>query len=218
MVSNFNESQSQSIQYNIVIMLSQRCNMRCSYCIEGAKDDNKIITFDGVTNQLSHFSNNIVVELTGGEPLLHTKLIKKIIDWAYEQKKECRWILTTNGSILPSENFIDNYITRFHLVRLSIDGPSKCHDINRGTGSFDRAMRFLEALHQRGYRRILLNPTFTKHTIRYLRSSAQWFLDIQKKYDLPCLNLTLNVADRTDWTEEDLMAISESPNGLFPYK
>ncbi|MEA3290861.1 MAG: radical SAM protein, partial [Pseudomonadota bacterium] len=173
---------------------------------EGTKDDKTVISFDNVVKQLHQIDNGSVVEFTGGEPLLHAKLIARIIDWAYEQERDYLWVLTTNGSLLPSEQFVIDYLTRFHLVRISVDGPREHHDLHRGVGSYDRAMRFLKMLHQRGYHRISLNPTFTKHTINQLRSSSQWFLSIQKRYELPRLNLNLNVADRADWNEEDLRA------------
>lgn len=191
---------------SLVVMLSRRCNLSCSYCIEGTKDGKTVISFDNVVKQLRQLDNGSVVEFTGGEPLLHTKLIARILDWACEQERDYLWVLTTNGSLLPSEQFVKNYLTRFHLVRLSVDGPREHHDLHRGVGSFDRAMRFLKMLHQRGYQRISLNPTFTKHTIKQLLSSSQWFLNIQKRYKLLRLNLSLNVADRVDWNEDDLRA------------
>lgn len=190
---------------NMAIMLSNQCNLQCSYCIESSKNTHSVISFENIINQLSNIEDHAVIEFTGGEPLLHIELIMKVIEWANNHGRQFFWAITTNGQIKLDEIFIDKYFSKFYSIRISIDGPREVHNLNRGKGSFEHAIDFLKILHAKEIYNIYLNPTFTKETIRNLFHTTQWFLDIQKEFDLPKLKFNLNIADKIEWTTDDYL-------------
>lgn len=145
----------------IVIELTERCNLRCGYCIynEGCNDNRNFGTGDmseetalkAVEYAIAHSKDSETLAITfyGGEPLLKYDLMKKCIDYAIENihDKELTFSLTTNG-VLMTEKMAQELaqIPGMGLL-FSIDGPKEIHDLYRrkadGKGSFEEALRGL---------------------------------------------------------------------------
>lgn len=91
-------------------------------------------------------------KLTGGEPLLHPRFVE-IVDLLSAEGLEIT--METNGTLL--EAGLARYLrehTRLTWISLSLDGATaEVHDAFRGVeGSFEAALRGLEALVSAGYR------------------------------------------------------------------
>lgn len=188
---------------NLALVLSQQCNLRCSYCFEGEKSDPKVLERDAAIRLLEEVPDHTVVEFYGGEPLLQIPLIEQIIDWAQKNDKSFHYAITTNGQVLPDHHFIDHYLQDFAWIRLSIDGPEDVHDRNRGKGSYRKVITFLERIEDFDHGRIMLNATFTRHNLPHLVRIAQWFLETMHKYQLPSHTFHLNMGDYLEWTDDD---------------
>jgi len=140
----------------IIIELTERCNLRCRYCvfsgrykyarIHGSND----MSFDIAKKAVDYFlsrsrgnSNDIAaITFYGGEPLLKIDLIKGIVDYVKKigEFDNCRFSLTTNGTLLHKE-IVDYFIKNKLSILVSLDGPKEIHDRYRvyqnGKGTFD---------------------------------------------------------------------------------
>ena len=129
----------------ITLVLTHQCNLRCTYCYEKHKDNN-VMTFETAKSILSYEmilndgTENVEIDLFGGEPLLEFDLIKDIVEWSKTQvwSKNFIFFIVTNGVLLTRE--IKEWLkenTRYIQAGLSLDGTKKMHDINR-CNSFDK--------------------------------------------------------------------------------
>ncbi|MFR1926650.1 MAG: radical SAM protein [Clostridium paraputrificum] len=143
----------------ITLQLTQRCNLRCSYCIYSEnssynrKHSNISMDFDTAKRAIDFYkrhtidSDKIAIAFYGGEPLLELNLIKKITQYANKvfKGKKILFRMTTNATLFNDEaiDFFFNSENDF-LVLISLDGPSSIQNINRkfpsGKGSFEIVM------------------------------------------------------------------------------
>jgi len=96
--------------------------------------------------------------LSGGEPLLRQDIFNLA---SYAVSRGLRVSLASNGTLLTSEVADRIAASGIGRVSISLDGASpKVHDENRGTGSFQAAMKGIENL--RGKVDFQINFTITK--------------------------------------------------------
>lgn len=125
----------------VVLLLSQACNLRCTYCYaDGGEYHNKgFMSLDTAKKSIDYvFENtkedNISIILFGGEPLLDFKLFKDCVEYgklkAKETGKTVNFSTTTNGTLVTEE--IGRFLAENKFtVTLSIDGDEKTHNENR---------------------------------------------------------------------------------------
>lgn len=159
------ESVKEQIESNlqqITLEVTQKCNLRCKYCIYS--DDNETfrafdthdMTWDiakkAIDYGMSHSGKKLSVTFYGGEPLLRLELIKKCVEYSkmVAGSKTISHSMTTNLTLMTKETaeYLAS-VDRFTVV-CSLDGPKEIHDENRltidGQGSFDRAIQGLRYL------------------------------------------------------------------------
>lgn len=134
--------------YAIDIMLTNRCNMRCKYCIENEYDDYHMNVVNDnkeyKLNDVLDFLDNLLTEclqtneffgleihLWGGEPTLQLTKIYEIVNH-YKNSDNVRFMISSNGyHIEKFLNFINqNYIKHkkvvdgspFFFTQISYDG------------------------------------------------------------------------------------------------
>ena len=149
---------------NITFVVTEKCNLNCSYCYEIHKTDNvmsKEIAKKGVdflfnNNKINNYYNinntpGVILEFIGGEPLLEIDLIDFIVEYfkfkAFEI--DSPWAInymisiSSNGILYKSDkvqNFLKKNKDRVS-IGISIDGNKSLHDACRvfpnGEGSYD---------------------------------------------------------------------------------
>lgn len=132
----------------IMLILTENCNLRCSYCYELEKI-HLTMNFDTAKNviekSLSEMKgyDSAVIELHGGEPFLNFELIKEIDDFVVNTYSfPILFRTTTNGTYVHGEiqDWLREKKERYEVM-LSLDGKKEDHDKNRimanGKGSFD---------------------------------------------------------------------------------
>jgi uncharacterized protein len=149
----------------IILQVTQRCNLRCEYCAYSGKYSNrshspKSMDFGTAKKALDFIlerstdSREIVVAFYGGEPLLELLLIKKCIDYIKTQApdRKVKYTLTTNGTLLTPEVYEYLLNNDFSIV-ISLDGPKQVHDLSRkfpnGNGSYDTIMKNIKTLQEK---------------------------------------------------------------------
>lgn len=131
----------------IVLKMTNGCNLRCIYCYSNAGETEKIkfINPDMVLDffdQYFEICHNAVVNCTfhGGEPLLNAELIKSIINklkgrFYYPRIK---FSIQTNGTLI-SENNIDLLKEYFPSVGVSFDGINEIQKETRPKANGDNS-------------------------------------------------------------------------------
>ncbi|TFG26871.1 MAG: radical SAM protein [Promethearchaeota archaeon] len=170
----------------VTLQLTESCNLRCKMCYywgeTGTYSNANIgrkpeaLDFELLEKVIDYLSPaKPFYSLFGGEPLLYPQLEELIL-----KVKGLGSVIDTptNGTLL-SEHAAMLVKTGFDSVRISIDGPREINDIQRGKGSYDKAMTGIESLYQEklrtGTRTPFIDVIYTITPLNYL-SIEQFFL------------------------------------------
>jgi len=201
------------------LILTDNCNLCCSYCRAKAFLDLK----EGEGEDVMDIDENIPVDLAfdletlyaflrkdpcptitfyGGEPLLRTDLIEQIVREAPVK----RFMIQTNGVLL---NRLDSEIVnQFSTILISIDGRKDLTDSNRGKGVYNQVMENVRKIRNNGYTgELIARMTVTEATeiideVRFLASNPDYsFSSIHWQIDA---NFTGDFSLRRfkEWTNE----------------
>lgn len=145
------------------LILTVNCNSECRYCYKKSCNDfgNKLgkkWEFDNVpekaeysVRELKKFlnrnssENNHVLTFYGGEPLLEIEKIKEIMG-----SVNCRFMIQTNGKLL--DKLEDEYLNKFDIILVSIDGNKQLTDMNRGPGTYDKVMSNIRKIQEKKFK------------------------------------------------------------------
>lgn len=129
-----------NIDGNLVIILSQLCNLSCSYCYARESRSKEILDRDrlkqAIDYTLSSSNNNIkrFSFIGGGEPTLTWNLLKWAINYIDTSKREnqkVRISITTNGTLLSDEKI--KFIKKHKVhVGISFEILPEIQNIQRG--------------------------------------------------------------------------------------
>ena len=138
---------------DIVLQVTQNCNLRCNYCVYSGKYQGRAHTlrkmpletaYKVVDFAIEHSSEteNLNIGFYGGEPLLEYDLIRSVVEYTKlnYSGKNISYSMTTNATLLDKEK-IDFFNDNNFRITVSLDGPKAIHDLERtfpnGQGSFD---------------------------------------------------------------------------------
>ena len=124
----------------ITLELTERCNLRCGYCIYGQQNDlfrgfgTHDMSFETAKKAIDyaalHSGDELAVTFYGGEPLLNLDVMKKTIDYCKEtiKDKKITYSITTNLVLMTKE--VAEYIASIDdfIVTCSLDGPKEIQD------------------------------------------------------------------------------------------
>ena len=182
---------------HLCLVLTARCNLRCSYCYQNAKKSLNM-TWETIRASLELIldSHHREVELAfvGGEPLLEFSSVRRAVEYFEENRppdKRVKYSISTNGTLLTEEvaSFLAEH--RFN-TQLSFDGISDAQDY-RGEGTFKILDRLLDRLRRERedfFRRDLaISLTLIPPTIIHLADSVDYFLEkgVQKISIFPAI-------------------------------
>lgn len=153
-VSTFNFFDNDHSQTNkITLMLTQKCNLACTYCYGGDSgrffSNGEEMSIDTAKKAIDYLISNSETRKTyhilffGGEPLLNFDVLKEIVEYCDILNKVTgkmfSYSMTTNGTLLDDEMlrfFKNNRIG----ITVSLDGNEEQHDKCRrfpnGNGSY----------------------------------------------------------------------------------
>jgi radical SAM enzyme (rSAM/lipoprotein system) len=134
---------------------TQRCNLQCRHCGSDCKSSNPSeapdLPFDDFLKAilpLKKVYKNIIVAITGGEPLLREDLPQC---GAKLREHGFRWGMVTNGYAYTPEMQKKLLAAGIESVTLSIDGFEDSHNWMRGNNkSFAKALRALDLINSAG--------------------------------------------------------------------
>jgi len=146
----------------VVLQVTQNCNLRCDYCAYSGSYNNRVHSNKRMSLetackavdflfQHSKSITKVIVGFYGGEPLLEFPLIKKVVECVEEKYrgKNVTYSITTNGTVF-TEEIVDYFYLKDIEVMVSVDGPKEVHNKQRrfvsGEGSFDKVIENLNAV------------------------------------------------------------------------
>ena len=171
---------------NLMLNLSEECNLSCRYCLaqqgsygkEGGRMSEKVAR-DSIDFLIRESKDrHLTISFFGGEPLLNLEAIKAIIECSPEKEKlsgkKIIHHLTTNGTLFNEEiiSFLKNNGCK---VTVSIDGDRENHDKMRvfsdGRGSFDHISPWLPLLLDGYQENVQFESTLNSHTCDFAETA-----------------------------------------------
>lgn len=134
-----------SLRY-LLLNITNKCNLACKHCYLGNSGSIHIERnlFEKAVSQFEEMGG-LKLMVSGGEPLLHPGFwnLMEVLP-----SSELRAVLLSNGTLIDRK--VAKKLSRcVHEVQVSIDGISS-HDMLRGKGSYDKAMRGISNLRSAG--------------------------------------------------------------------
>jgi len=171
----------------IILMVSQSCNLNCKYCYQSHKSQGlmavvtaKRILEDEFTKMLNDGQTmQTTIEYMGGEPLLNFDLIREVSEWLWskEQPKPYELTISTNGTLLSSDmkRWFSANKSRID-IGLSMDGLSTMNKVNRTEQSIDWKF-FQENWPSRGIKIVLFKDSvhLLAETVREMNRTGMLF-------------------------------------------
>lgn len=209
----------------LLLQVTQSCNLICSYCPYACKVDDKLqrshsgktMKWETAKKAIDFFAehsakrDDLVFSFYGGEPIIAFELIKKCVSYIEEVflGKNYSFNMTSNGTLMTDE-VINYLIEKDFDICISLDGPASIHDINRkrtdGTGSFSSAFSTLKKFAERYGKecRRHLSMNMVMDTDNDLEEVISLFDDeFFKKYDI---GITATIADDRHLNEKKKMS------------
>lgn len=145
--------------------ITENCNLRCKYCVFNGHYRNwrelsrRDMDFETARKGLDYVFSLIkerqkrefAIGFYGGEPLLNTGTMKKIVSYGKELFAgwHLRFNMTTNLTLLD-DDMLDFLVENNFILLVSLDGGRENHDAKRvfpdGRGTFDTVYRNLERI------------------------------------------------------------------------
>ncbi len=162
--------------------LGHSCTCNCRHCDHGGKipDEKRLGPADYL--RLKRELNPTLLQLSGGEPLLHPNLV----EIARVIKKDSvlpYLIVVTNGSLLTEDIYLDLVDAGINQLSVSLDFPDDRHDdFRRHKGLFRHLSDIVPKLAAHGYDNICMNTAITRwnlpHIIECYEKAREWGADI----------------------------------------
>ncbi len=190
-----------------MLLITYKCNLRCSYCYE-PKIDKFTLTSDKaktiIEQQLASLGDaydSVEIQFMGGEPLLQFPLIREVSEWLWVKPLDKHLMVLfapTNGTLLTDEMkkwFYENR-QRFNLG-LSFDGDIDMQNVNR-SGSFkDVDLDFFSSTWPEQSVKMTVSPA----TVSMLFKGVNFLHGKGFKY----ISADLAMGDNIEWTKNDLI-------------
>ena len=161
------------------------CNAKCKHCgssAEKRKYDGELTTeeiklaFKQIANNMD--ANSIMINVTGGEPLVRQDLCE-VMEYATNELG-FHWGMTTNGILLNDNNIQKLKKANMETVSISIDGLEKTHDNFRGVeGSYKIITENIKKLKEANFvKHIQVTTVFHKKNIKEIHKLYEELLKL----------------------------------------
>lgn len=134
--------------------LTERCNLRCRHCYQGAVPDEMsyeevCLAIDDIKNTIEGWREEYAMEIppsfhfTGGEPFLRRDLFSIL---SYASSLGFELSILSNGTLITDAMAARIKKAGVTDVQVSMEGLKKVHDAIRGDGSYERTLRGIKYL------------------------------------------------------------------------
>lgn len=144
-----NQIRFQSDTFHIMIIVTNGCNFRCSYCVQEhesiALSDASAEKILALIDKESKIVKRVKITWFGGEPLLQYERIRQMMEMTSEicEKNHCMIEagMVSNGYLLDKDRIADLKRLHFNMLQITLDGDRESHNTRRflanGDGTYD---------------------------------------------------------------------------------
>lgn len=143
---------------NIILNVTENCNLSCSYCIYSGKYENERLanntnmTLETAKKALNLFiprsKDPALISFYGGEPTKNMKLIKEVINYTKNGFPEKEFAFSMTSNFCEVDKYLNDIINNEIYVSISLDGPKEVHDKYRmfknGKPTYDKIIENLK--------------------------------------------------------------------------
>ncbi len=192
---------------DIVLYLTNKCNMNCSYCYQGNNKKDRIMSFEiakEYIDKICEQSKHNMIGFFGGEPLLNKKLLYEIVNYCNgKTNNSFSYSITTNGTLIDDE-FVSFCKKNNIKVGVSIDGKKESHDKNRvavnGESTFDKTLEGSKKCLKAKLNCMAL-PVVCTNNIEELSENVKYLIDLGFK------EITCNFNYCDNWDDESISVL-----------
>ncbi|MDW8040962.1 MAG: TIGR04084 family radical SAM/SPASM domain-containing protein [Nitrososphaerota archaeon] len=198
------------------LMVTTECDLECLYCFGEALEDfgddfgsfsvdyslPKRLSFDlGLLERFCSLDSDCVLIFYGGEPLLYLDDVRRIMD----RVKVKHFVVQTNGLRLASLE--PEYLNRFSVILVSIDGDEVLTDFYRGRGVYRKVMENLRRIKRNGFQgEVIARMTVMEETDIYRQ--VLWLLN-NSEFPFSSVHWQLNAGFWSDFEKRKFRKWSE---------
>ncbi|MCA9715738.1 MAG: radical SAM protein, partial [Myxococcales bacterium] len=158
----FHDSSNTPDGHLVELLLTEKCNLACGYCLAGANPKMPTMTEDIARGAVDlafgmEEAPALTFEFSGGEPFLQFRRMRALVDYIRSHPRRhgrpVYFTVQTNCTVLDEERvqwLLDNEVS----VGISLDGNPASHNVSRplvnGRESFSRVLRGLDLLQGAG--------------------------------------------------------------------
>lgn len=204
---------------SIMLLITYKCNLRCTYCYEPKKMDFKMSPSkakDIISAQLNLFDDDVdtvEIQFMGGEPLLEYPLIREVSEWIWDMNIQNRKIILfapTNGTLLNQEmkHWFSHKKDRITLG-LSFDGDMVMQNINRSGSSNNVDLKYFVNTWPEQSIKMTISP----ETVCKLYDGVKFLHNSGFRYISADLAMGLNI----NWSKESLIIFRDELKKLTSF-
>lgn len=165
--------------YDTCFEITTKCNQCCRNCFAysspGKGEEMKYEYIEKLISKKE--SERIRIGITGGEPFLHSEILK-ILELPNEFSN-LNFMISTNGNFEMGNKIEKKLIEGKWLVSLSIHGDKETHNLYTQSESFDTAILNLSKLSEN-----VIIHTYTVINYYMSESNIDYILNLQDKYKI----------------------------------
>ncbi len=174
-----------------MVDLTDKCNMRCKYCLRNVGASGESITAPVLSDICSYINaycekehlKDVSIQPWGGEPILELDQILWMREQIHPVGTNVHFSIETNG-VLLDQDAIDQLYNYKIGIGISIDGFLKAHDSQRvmasGCGSHSRVEKNLLLAKKKYGSRLGTITTVTKNNAQYIEEILEYFACVLK--------------------------------------
>ncbi|MEL7351672.1 MAG: radical SAM protein [Cyanobacteria bacterium P01_A01_bin.116] len=154
----FRDSSNYDEGHLVELLVTERCNLGCVYCLAGTKPDMPVMTPEIAqrTIDLAYqmpTAKKLAFEFSGGEPFLKFPLLQQLVTYItnhpQRNQREVSLVIQTNCTLLDEARVQWLKDNNIH-VGISLDGKPQSHNISRpqvnGEESFSKLIKGIDLL------------------------------------------------------------------------
>ncbi|MFH1788962.1 MAG: radical SAM protein, partial [Candidatus Altiarchaeota archaeon] len=190
------------VPVGLFILVTNRCQMRCSYCFVDHKLRERELSTQEVIDLIDegYRMGTRLVCLMGGEPLIRGD-IGVIVDHIVKKGIICD--ITTNGLLIKEK--ID-VVKKADMLMVSLDGDEKANDLNRGRGSYKKIIEGIKVARENGII-TRINTVLSKNNM----DSIDHILSLAKQYGMyVTFSITAEACGGSEKIQEMLLTDEET--------
>ncbi len=215
MITHYGEARCIEVRPEFfMIDLTNKCNMRCSYCLRDIDNNGETITNSVLKDICNYIENyclqenlsDVSIQPWGGEPLLMLSSILYIREHIHPQKTKVHISIETNGTLL-TKSVTDLLFEKRIGIGISIDGNEKYHDSQRvfanGNSSFQIVENNLRYALSVFGKRLGIITTVTRNNYKGIEDIFEYYA-----VSLKVRNVKMNFVHKSQFVQNDDMCLT----------